>query len=165
MKRIVFIRHAKAEDSGPQLSDFERSLVLSGKNTARLMARVLLTKTDNLGVIVSSPAFRAIETAMIFAREFEHDPASVILKGEIYHSFTQDVLFSILANEGSEENKVTVVGHNLAISEIASLMCSEPLEEMPKSSVISLAFEADRWKEVSIRKGKLEYFLKPKTVL
>jgi phosphohistidine phosphatase SixA len=31
MKRLIFVRHGKAEDGSPEISDFERSLTLKGK--------------------------------------------------------------------------------------------------------------------------------------
>ena len=31
MKKLIFVRHGKAEDDSPEISDFERSLVSKGK--------------------------------------------------------------------------------------------------------------------------------------
>ncbi|HEX7493785.1 MAG TPA: histidine phosphatase family protein, partial [Bacteroidales bacterium] len=67
MKKLIFIRHGKAEDPVHEISDFERSLTLKGKIISRLMAQRLMEKEKSPGIIVTSPAFRALETAFIFA--------------------------------------------------------------------------------------------------
>ena len=67
MKKLIFVRHGKAEEEAPGISDFERSLTSSGKKISKQMAR--LNQKKNLPVFVSSPAFRALETALIFAGE------------------------------------------------------------------------------------------------
>ncbi len=41
MKKLIFVRHGKAEDESPEISDFERSLTLKGKVISRLMAQKL----------------------------------------------------------------------------------------------------------------------------
>ena len=58
MKRLIFIRHGKAEDGSSEISDFERSLTLKGKVISRLMAHKLMEKEKSPGIIVTSPAFR-----------------------------------------------------------------------------------------------------------
>ena len=35
MKKLIFIRHGKAEDQAADISDFERSLTLRGKSQSR----------------------------------------------------------------------------------------------------------------------------------
>ena len=54
MKRLIFIRHGKAEDDSPEISDFERSLTLKGKVISRLMARKLMEKEKSPGVLLTS---------------------------------------------------------------------------------------------------------------
>ena len=41
MKKLIFIRHGKAEDQAAEISDFERSLTIRGKSQSRLMAQLL----------------------------------------------------------------------------------------------------------------------------
>jgi hypothetical protein len=49
MKKIIFVRHGKAEDPVAEFSDFERSLTERGKTVSRLMARNLKEKEKDLG--------------------------------------------------------------------------------------------------------------------
>ena len=48
-------------------------LTLKGKIISGLMARKLHEKEKSPGVMMTSPAFRALETALIFAGEFGID--------------------------------------------------------------------------------------------
>ena len=38
MKKLIFVRHSKAEEPSPDFSDFERSLTTKGKTLANTMA-------------------------------------------------------------------------------------------------------------------------------
>ncbi len=49
MKRLIFVRHGKAEDESPEISDFESSLTLKGKVISRLMAHKLREKIKDPG--------------------------------------------------------------------------------------------------------------------
>ena len=67
MKKLILVRHGKAEDGSPDISDFERSLTSKGKLLSRLVAHKLKAREKSPGILVTSPAFRALETALIFA--------------------------------------------------------------------------------------------------
>jgi phosphohistidine phosphatase len=67
MKKLIFIRHGRAEDPANEITDFERSLTTKGKVIANAVADILFRKDDSKGMIITSPAFRAFETALIFA--------------------------------------------------------------------------------------------------
>ena len=49
------------------ISDYERSLTLKGKIISRLMGKKLREMEKSPVTIITSPAFRALETALIFA--------------------------------------------------------------------------------------------------
>jgi phosphohistidine phosphatase SixA len=48
------------------------------------MARILVEKESKPGLFITSPAFRAYETAMIFARVFGVDPDEIVIKSSLY---------------------------------------------------------------------------------
>ena len=85
MKKLIFIRHGRAEDPAPEISDFERSLTLKGKSISKLMAHKLHEKENTPGVLITSPAFRALETAIIFAEEFGIKSETIILNSDLYY--------------------------------------------------------------------------------
>ena len=161
MKKLIFVRHGKAEDESPEISDFERSLTLRGKLISRLMASKLKTKEKSLGILVTSPAFRALETALIFAGEIGINAEDVIMKNNIYHGLKLDNMQDIISSLSEETETITLFGHNPSFSDITNSLCKEGCDFMTKSGVICISFNISTWSEIKRNSGKLEYFLKP----
>jgi phosphohistidine phosphatase len=161
MKKLIFVRHGKAEDGSPEISDFERSLTLKGKSVSRMMAQKLKEKEVSPGIVVTSPAFRAFETASIFAGEFGIDQESILLKNEIYNDLTFTKLMHIISAVREDTESITLFGHNPSFSDITNNLCKEGCDSMPKSGVICISFNIRTWSEIKRNSGKLEYFLKP----
>jgi phosphohistidine phosphatase len=161
MKRIILIRHGKAEDEASGISDFERSLTLKGKLVSQHMARKLSEKEKSLGTILTSPAFRALETALIFASEFGADADKVVMKSEIYYKMSLQNLMSFLSGIDEEEELVTLFGHNPSFTQIANTLSKEGCDMMPKSGVICISFRIMTWSDIGRNNGRIEYFLKP----
>ena len=161
MKKIILIRHGKAEDDSSEISDFERSLTARGKIISRLMAHKLKAKEKSPGTIVTSPAFRALETALIFAGEYGIEPENVMMNSKIYHGLTIKNLPEILSSINEEAESITLVGHNPSFSDLADSLSKEGCESMPKSGIACISFSISTWSELARNKGKLEYFLKP----
>jgi phosphohistidine phosphatase len=165
MKKLIFIRHGKAEDGSPEISDFERSLTLKGKLISRLMANKLREKEKSPGVIVSSPAFRALETALIFAGEFGINVADLILNSNIYYKMSLHNLPTILSVINEDTEIVTIFGHNPSFTQIANSLSREGCDSLPKSGIVCISFDIKTWSDISPNNGKTEYFLKPDDIL
>jgi len=165
MKKIIFVRHGKAEEPAAEFPDFERSLTGKGKNISRLMAQKLREKEKGLGIIITSPAFRAIETALIFSGVFGMHPEKMIINSDLYFSIDKNSFMDILNNLEEDVDTITLFGHNPSFTELPELLGNGSLEVMPKSGIICLAFKAKTWSAINRDKGTTEYFLKPKKVL
>jgi len=161
MKKLIFIRHGRAEDPVPEISDFERSLTLKGKIISRLMARKFMEKEKSPGIIVTSPAFRALETAFIFADEFGIDTEKVILNSSLYYKMSFQNLPGILSNINEDSEIVTLFGHNPSFTQIANTLCKKGCEFLPKTGIVCISFNITTWSEIGRNIGKIEYFLKP----
>jgi phosphohistidine phosphatase len=161
MKKLIFVRHGKAEDESPEITDFERSLTLRGKLISRIMAQKFKTKEKSPGIFVTSPAFRALETALIFAGELGIDPEDLILKNNIYEGLTLKNLTEIISDLSEETQTITFFGHNPSFSDITNSLCKEGCDFMPKSAVVCISFNIMTWSDLKRNNGKLEYFLKP----
>ena len=161
MKKLILVRHGKAEDDSPEISDFERSLVSKGKIISRLMAHKLKSKEKSPGLIVSSPAFRALETALIFAGEFGIRPEEIVLDSNVYHGISLKNLPVLLSSGSDDPDTITLFGHNPSFSDIANDLSKDGCDPMPKSGVVCLSFNIKTWSEIRRNTGKLEYFLKP----
>jgi phosphohistidine phosphatase len=161
MKKIIFIRHGRAEDPAPEISDFERSLTIKGKIVSKQMARRFRDKVNNPGLMISSPAFRAIETAYIFAAEFGIHPETVRIESNLYYMATIKKLFEILVTVGDEFDTITMFGHNPAFTEMPDRLCKEGCEFVTKTGIACISFNINKWSDLKLDSGKLEYLLKP----
>jgi phosphohistidine phosphatase len=161
MKRLIFIRHGKAEDESHEISDFERSLTLKGKVVSRLMANKLVEKEKSPGTIITSPAFRALETALIFTGEYGIDPGLIIMKGILYSGMNIKNLSGVLSCISEDTATVTMFGHNPSFTEMADALSREGCDMIPKSAVVCISFNIMTWSEINRNTGKMEYFLKP----
>ena len=165
MKKLIFVRHGRAEEPTSLISDFERSLTIKGKNISAQMALILKEKEKDPGVIISSPAFRALETALIFARIFGTDPEKIVLKSILYHRATLNAFAEIVENVSDGFNTIIFFGHNPSFTEIPDRLSKDGCDFLPKSGIVGLSFKKDTWEGIVREKGKIEYFLKPEKTL
>jgi phosphohistidine phosphatase len=161
MKKLIFVRHAKAEIEAPGFSDFERSLTPKGKYIAKVMARKLTEKENSPGIIMTSPAFRALETAYIFMTEFGIRHEKAVVNSNLYYMLNFTNFLKILSLVNEETETITLFGHNPSFSEITNDLCKGGCDLMPKCGVVGITFSTDSWLEIRRDSGKLEYFLKP----
>jgi len=158
------MRHGQAEE-GDGLPDFERSLTGKGKIVSRKMAEKLKERLVNPGVLVSSPAFRAIETAMIFAGVYGVRPEKIVLNSNIYSRFNHETMVEILGIIGEETESVTLFGHNPSFSHLASWYAREMSDPIAKSGIISITFKIMIWSDIRPATGSVEFSLEPRKIL
>lgn len=157
MKKLVLIRHAEAEPyTGTQI-DFDRPLTNSGKQEAAQMAAYLLTKASVPGIIVSSPALRALTTAHIFSATLGLDDGKT--DPEIYEANTNTLLRIVnLFDDGFEV--AGLVGHNPGVSNLLYFLTGK-ITTMPTGCWAEIELEAETWAEVSGNSGKLVQYQHP----
>jgi phosphohistidine phosphatase len=165
MKKLIFIRHGKAEEQAADISDFERSLTLRGKSQSKLMAKLLRTHEKGLGLMITSPAFRAIETALIFGKEFGLNPDAMQISSDLYFDLEPGAYISFFRSRSEDTDTITLFGHNFLISEMAAFFATDETEVLPKSGVLCLTFDAESWSSLRQASGKTAYFLTPKSLL
>lgn len=161
MKKLIFVRHGKAEQEMNGLSDFERSLTSAGKKISKQMAVSFIKKEGSPGLIITSPAFRALETALIFAGESGEAYDSIVLNDDLYFGTNLKKLMKILASVEDAVNTVTLFGHNPSFTDIPDELSVNGCDVVPKSGIVCISFNIEKWVETDRKSGKIEYFLKP----
>jgi phosphohistidine phosphatase len=161
MKKLIFVRHGKAEDNSGDFPDYYRSLTPKGKLTCRTMARRLKETDPAPGLFISSPAFRALETAIIFSGVFSVRPEQLKLDDNVYHKMNFDYLTDMLTEIDDKVDSLILFGHNPGFTEIPDELCLEGCEMMPKTGIIGINFEINEWKDLRRHSGRTIYFLKP----
>jgi phosphohistidine phosphatase len=161
MKNIIFVRHGRAEEPSSTIPDFERSLTTKGKNISEQMALILKEKEKDQALLITSPAFRAYETALIFARVLDSDPDKIIIKNNLYSRATLNSFAEIVEKISDDINLIILFGHNPSFTEIPDRLSRDGCDFIPKSGIVCLSFKTDTWKGIVREKGKIKYFLKP----
>jgi len=161
MKKLIFVRHGKAEDQGTGITDFERSLTIKGKVIAREMAKRLKQKEPEPGQVISSPAFRALETAYIFAEEYRIKYEKIRIESSIYFKSGLKILMDILQSVNDDTDTIMLFGHNPSFTEIPDRLSKNGCEFLTKTSIVCISFPGKTWSEIKSGTGNLEYFLKP----
>lgn len=161
MKRLIFVRHGKAEDHDEVAGDFQRSLTGKGKHVSAQMAARTAKREKGELTIVSSPAFRAIETALIFAGILKSDYDEIVVREVVYGSFGLDSLINLLREMGDDRQTVVLFGHNPSFSLLVNHFSNSNRGFMPKSGVACFEFNTDRWEDISKSNAEMAYFLNP----
>jgi phosphohistidine phosphatase len=151
-KTLYLIRHSKADFPTDGITDFERPLTQQGVSDSHRVALKLFSKKVEWDVVVSSPAFRAISTAIIFAKELAFPVSEIVLNENLYECGIRDYL-QVVNSIDNEVQTAAIFGHNETISEFATYL-TEKITDFPTSGVVIITFSGS-WEEVSGGTGRL----------
>ena len=152
MKKIYFIRHAKAVDES-EGSDFERDLSERGKKDLALMCERLKKHEVRADAIFSSPAKRCAKTAQKLAE-------AIKFKDELYGAQTHELLAFIREFDGKFQS-VFVIAHNDAITEICEFLSDAAIGNIPTCGIFCIEFDGS-FKELKEHGAKALFFDYPK---
>lgn len=160
MKKIYLIRHAKAENFSPDLSDFERGLNKKGLKDIQTIASYLALHNISPDIILSSYALRAQETAISLAKRLSFSGEQHFLE-ELYYAPYEDVKSIIMAQD-KESETLFIIGHNPQLNELTNALSNECVSKIPTMGVVALSFDIEEWSEIEIVKGNIDFFIYPK---
>jgi phosphohistidine phosphatase len=121
--RLMLMRHAKSDRSDPGARDFDRPLTGRGRKAVPQMAKWLRKEGFAPGVILSSPAVRARETALLLARELEIRESEIAWDEDIYDA---DLATLLRVIRRRTETDLLLVGHNPGFDDLLCHLCREP---------------------------------------
>ena len=161
MKTLYLIRHAKSDWSIDHISDIDRPLNEKGYGDAHKMSLVLKEKKVAPDLIISSPAVRAISTALIFCRTLNYDPKSILINKKLYDSSVKEYL-NCISETDNKYQTVFLFGHNPAITNTANALTNSLTQEMPTCCVAGISSEVRGWEIFTKNNNALSYFDIPK---
>ena len=164
MKTIILIRHAKSDWSIPGLKDIDRPLNGRGYSDAHKIGMLLRNKFTSKKLFISSPAIRAISTALIFAREINYPQENILVHPELYEA-EEGAYENIILSMDDEYDVIFIFGHNPTISEVIGRLSNTHIGELPTCSVSVLNFEINRWSKTHTSTSTMEMQLFPKLLI
>jgi phosphohistidine phosphatase len=144
MKTLHIVRHSKSSWDFRGVSDFDRPLLENGILNSYTMAQGLYDKFGKVDLIITSPANRALHTAIIFASVSKINMDKVIINQNLYDCDTSTVS-DIIEETNPEVNNLIVVGHNPSLTNLANLYLPDYLENIPTSGIVTLRFDTKKW--------------------
>ena len=112
-----------------------------------------------IDLIITSPAIRAMSTALIFARNMGYSANDICIKQELYETTVQDYL-SVIHSIDTKFNNVMLFAHNPTISDLAQHLTQALPMEMSTCAIAGIIFNTNDWKKVN--EGELFLFDYPK---
>jgi len=161
MKILYLVRHAKSSWKYPNLDDFERPLNKRGRKTAPFMGKILKKSKVAPDLMFSSPANRAAMTARLIADKINY-PLDEIRYSESIYEFSEDALINAIEDIDDAVNKVMIIGHNPALTDLANYIGDQPISNIPTCGVCCLDLDIQSWMEIGEHCGKLKFFDFPK---
>ncbi len=115
MRRLVLMRHAKAERHGADGGDFDRPLTGRGRKDAALMGRVLAGAGIHPDRVLVSSALRTLQTWEAVAPAFPD--AEVLEVRSLYHAEPGVILAAV--EKETDADCLMVVAHNPGVHALA----------------------------------------------
>ena len=148
MERNLFIiRHAKSSWDHEDLEDIHRPLSERGLRAAETMAHRLLERGLVPQLIYSSPATRALDTAMIMQRIWHLPPSSLQVHEAIYMAYEEDIAM-VVGEAPPEIMGLAIFGHNPTFTIYTNLFLDRPLDNLPTAGVAVVTLESEGWKDL-----------------
>jgi len=161
MKKLLIVRHGKSDWSEEELEDIDRPLKLRGVNNAYNMANRLLNKKIIPEYVISSPANRALHTAVIFMSVINIPYKQITISNKLYFSSINAILEEIYKTDNNISS-IMLFGHNPTFTNFANSFMNNQIDNIPTSGVVILHFNVEKWKAINTNNLCEEYFDYPK---
>jgi phosphohistidine phosphatase len=170
MRRLLLLRHAKAERSQPGGSDLERVLTDRGRGDARKIGAYFVRHGLVPDLVLVSTAARTRETWQLLAGAFDHPPKADFDE-RLYHASPEVVVRTVQETTAKVET-LLVIGHNPGLQEAAVMLVGAGdvdarqrlAEQFPTAALAVIEFAPADWRRVHAQGGRLEHFVKPRSL-
>ena len=167
MRRLLLLRHAKAERLQAGGRDLDRVLAARGRADAKTLGAYLTRHALIPDRAVVSTSARTCETWTLLAAAMGKTPP-VSFDERIYDAVPGTVL-QVIKETGPDTGTLMVIGHNPGLQELAAMLVAsgdidarERLgENFPTSALAAISFASRDWRGVHPHGGRLEHFVTP----
>ena len=143
MKELVILRHAKSNRTY-MVNDINRPLSQSGIERIQIKSYQKRDFFIDAEVIISSPAIRALHTAVIVIRELGISMEKLIIDEQLYTFSGFSIIDSVYAL-AERWSKVVLVGHNPAFTEVINHFSDVSINQLKTSGFAKISFNEDQW--------------------
>jgi phosphohistidine phosphatase len=170
MRRLLLLRHAKAERSLPGEPDAGRGLIERGRKDAAKIGAYMARHGLTPDRVLVSPALRAQETWKQAAATWPKAPTSS--NADRLYDAPSQAIFAVIKDAPAAAHNLLVVGHNPGLHELAIFLIAsgdielrEHLrEKLPTGGLVVIDFPVDAWPSLHPHSGRLERFVSPRSL-
>jgi len=160
-KSLHIVRHGKSSWEYENISDIDRPLSPRGINNAYLMAKKLSERKVVPDRFITSPANRALYTAVIFARILKFPYDKIHISDSLYMGYNDDLLELVREQDKSVSN-LLIFGHNPAFTALANQLMDHYLDNIPTAGIVSLTYDIEAWDQLGKTPPSKDFFDYPK---
>jgi phosphohistidine phosphatase len=159
VKTVYLLRHGKSKRGPEYDTDFVRPLAKRGKRDSTRMGEYMAEHDFVPGLILSSPAERARDSAMRCAEAAGYE-GEIRLVNDLY--FTgDDVYLELLWDLDDWIDSVMFVGHNPTTESVIEILSSQ-YARMPTAALARIDFDVEHWTEIEEGAGQLTWVQLPR---
>ncbi|MDH5752994.1 MAG: histidine phosphatase family protein [Deltaproteobacteria bacterium] len=167
MKTLYVMRHANAEQRGPDGTDFSRRLTPQGQAEARSQGEMMRDKGLLPDLIKCSAGARALETAREVAQVLGRGTGTPELREDkrLYNAPGGDI-YEVLRELEAGVAAPLVVAHMPGVAELVWALLkpdSEANGSFSTATVVQMELEIDSWDELKPGVGNLLLFAEPRS--
>lgn len=162
MFTLLIMRHAKSDWDNPEISDFERPLNPRGLKAAPFMGTVIRKNFATPDLIISSPAKRAKQTAVL-VKEAAGIESEIQYRDNIYEA-SPSILLNLVSNLKTIYSSVVLIGHNPGLENFIRILTGET-PSMPTAAIAKIDLSINDWNEIKPDCGTLHLILRPKELM
>ncbi len=159
---LYIIRHCEAASVGGNVRhDADRPLTARGEEDALLVAGALAALDGTIGLILSSPLVRALQTSRIVASHLPGAPA-VTPSGNLSPGFRPKALLADLAAAPAGKG-IILVGHQPDLGELIALLIADGAPAswaFPPGAAAGISYDPAR----GAREATMHWLLTPETL-
>ena len=160
-RKLYIIRHGKSSWENEGLDDIDRPLNERGTRSAEVMAKRIMEKGLIPRLIYSSPANRALSTALIMKRIWGLDPSVLHIHDALYMAYVSEIC-EVVEQAPDEVDSLAIFGHNPAFTLYANTLLDKPLDNLPTAGVVVLSIESESWRKIGRKHVRHSYVDIPK---
>jgi phosphohistidine phosphatase len=170
MRRLLLLRHAKAQRSLPGMPDRDRALIARGRKDAVKIGAYMAARALVPERVLLSPVVRTQETWKFVAKAFKPAPGAGMV--EKLYDATPHCILAVIKDIPATVHTALIVGHNPGLHELALMLIAagdlearERLrEKLPTCGLVIVDFAFDDWNRLHPCSGRLEHFVTPKSL-
>jgi phosphohistidine phosphatase len=160
VRTLLILRHAKSSWADPSLADHDRPLNKRGRRDAPRMGALLREEGLIPGLMLSSTARRARQTAEAVAEESGYE-GNVLFTRELYRAHP-DSIVRLLRRQPDERLTIMVLGHNPGLEDLLEILTGER-QRLPTAALAQVALPISRWEVLGLEtSGSLANLWRPK---